>query len=99
MLCLYEYIVLQRGPIRSIYNNSKKFLCFLTKKKVSLVEQEPVLYARSIEENVRYGLTDSECPTDKIRDAACSTNCNEFISRLHDGYHTMTGEKGLQLSG
>ncbi|XP_053376436.1 ABC-type oligopeptide transporter ABCB9-like [Mercenaria mercenaria] len=68
-------------------------------KQVSLVEQEPILYARSIGENIRYGLTDNECSTDKIREISKLTNCDSFISRLHDGYETLTGEKGLQLSG
>ncbi|XP_053374809.1 ABC-type oligopeptide transporter ABCB9-like [Mercenaria mercenaria] len=68
-------------------------------KQISLVEQEPVLYDRSIEENIRYGLSDIECPADKIRETARLTNCDTFISSLQKGFGTLTGEKGLQLSG
>ena len=62
-----------------------------------MVGQEPVLYARSIGENIRYGLTD--CSQEKIQAAAEHANAHRFIAELKDGYETQTGEKGAQLSG
>lgn len=66
---------------------------------MSLVAQEPILYARSIRENIRYGLTDTNCSDERIKEVSKLTHCDDFISSLHNGYHTLTGEKGLQLSG
>ncbi|XP_064424041.1 ATP-binding cassette sub-family B member 9 isoform X3 [Latimeria chalumnae] len=65
--------------------------------KVSLVSQEPVLFARSITENITYGL--SSCSSDSVVQASQKANAHGFITELQDGYHTETGEKGAQLSG
>ncbi|KAL4224077.1 ATP-binding cassette sub- B member 9 [Mactra antiquata] len=68
-------------------------------KQISLVGQEPVLYARSIEENIRYGLHDDEWNTEAIETAADLANAHKFITELKEGYKTQAGEKGVQLSG
>ncbi|XP_045173941.2 ABC-type oligopeptide transporter ABCB9-like isoform X2 [Mercenaria mercenaria] len=68
-------------------------------KQVSLVGQEPVLYARSIEENIRYGLHENEWSDKLIKEAAEMANAHSFITELKDGYKTQTGEKGVQMSG
>lgn len=64
---------------------------------ISLVSQEPVLFARSIRDNVKYGLPN--CTDDKVEEAAVAANAHDFISALPRGYGTSTGEKGQQLSG
>lgn len=61
--------------------------------------QEPVLYARSIEENIRYGLNEDEWDDKAIETAAKLSNAHKFITELKDGYKTQTGEKGVQMSG
>ena len=65
--------------------------------QISLVGQEPVLYARSIEKNVAYGLDDWELL--QVEHAARMANAHNFISEMKDGYQTEAGEKGTQLSG
>ncbi|XP_067862440.1 ATP-binding cassette sub-family B member 9 [Heptranchias perlo] len=65
--------------------------------KVAVVGQEPVLFARSIQENISYGL--QECSMDLIEQASQMANAHGFITELKDGYDTETGEKGTQLSG
>nr|XP_033810188.1 ATP-binding cassette sub-family B member 9 [Geotrypetes seraphini]XP_033810189.1 ATP-binding cassette sub-family B member 9 [Geotrypetes seraphini] len=65
--------------------------------KVSLVSQEPVLFARSIEDNISYGL--NSVPLESIVQAATRANADGFIKELQNGYKTDTGEKGTQLSG
>ncbi|XP_043939245.1 ABC-type oligopeptide transporter ABCB9-like [Protopterus annectens] len=65
--------------------------------KVALVSQEPVLFARSVEENIAYGLEDSS--SDGVVLAAKHANAHAFISALKSGYQTDAGEKGGQLSG
>ncbi|ELT94942.1 hypothetical protein CAPTEDRAFT_6286 [Capitella teleta] len=66
-------------------------------EKVSLVGQEPVLYARSIKENIAYGL--DEWTIEDVEKAAQLANAHDFIKDMADGYDTQTGEKGMQLSG
>ncbi|XP_029426836.1 ATP-binding cassette sub-family B member 9 [Rhinatrema bivittatum] len=65
--------------------------------KVSLVSQEPVLFAQSIEDNICYGL--NSVPLEPIIRAAEKANAHGFITELQDGYKTETGDKGAQLSG
>lgn len=76
------------------------------RRRVALVSQEPVLYARSIKRNILFGLEAEdgipidELPTDAdVEDAARLANAHDFISALPDGYDTECGERGVQLSG
>ncbi|CAM2105500.1 unnamed protein product [Caretta caretta] len=67
------------------------------REHIGLVSQEPILFATTIAENIRYGregITDSE-----IEKAAKEANAFDFISRLPDKFNTMVGERGAQLSG
>lgn len=57
--------------------------CFL---QVSLVGQEPVLFARTVEENITYGLTD--VPREAVEYAATKANAHDFIATLPKGYET-----------
>ncbi|XP_040010856.1 ATP-binding cassette sub-family B member 9 isoform X2 [Xiphias gladius] len=65
--------------------------------KVALVGQEPVLFARTVEENITYGLSD--VPREDVVQAATKANAHDFITTLPKGYETNVGEKGTQLSG
>ncbi|KAJ8273749.1 hypothetical protein GJAV_G00105100 [Gymnothorax javanicus] len=65
--------------------------------KVAMVGQEPVLFSGSIRENIAYGLTD--CPLERVEEAARKANAHGFISQLEHGYDTDVGERGSQLSG
>ncbi|KAJ1471075.1 P-loop containing nucleoside triphosphate hydrolase protein [Baffinella frigidus] len=70
--------------------------------RISLVAQEPVLYARSIAENIAYGFGEHLSPEElraKVVEAAKLACCHHFISRMKLGYDTMAGEKGSHLSG
>lgn len=65
---------------------------------ISVVPQEPVLFARSIRENIALGL--HERPSqEKIEEAAKAANAHDFISALPGGYDTEAGERGITLSG
>lgn len=66
--------------------------------KVALVGQEPVLFARTVQDNITYGMTDVP-PQDQVLQAAAEANAHDFISALPRGYQTSVGEKGTQLSG
>uniref|UniRef100_A0A0C9QRK5 TSA: Wollemia nobilis Ref_Wollemi_Transcript_12661_4895 transcribed RNA sequence n=1 Tax=Wollemia nobilis TaxID=56998 RepID=A0A0C9QRK5_9CONI len=65
--------------------------------QIGLVNQEPVLFATSIQDNIMYG-NNSATPSQVI-EAATAANAHGFISQLPDGYDTQTGERGVQLSG
>lgn len=64
---------------------------------ISLVPQEPILFHRTIKENIRYGqpaATDEE-----VTAAAKAARCHDFIIQTPDGYETYVGERGIKLSG
>lgn len=52
------------------------------RSKFSVVSQEPVLFARSIKENITYGLQDEDVPLEDIMKVAASANIHDFISSL-----------------
>ncbi len=64
---------------------------------ISFVPQEPVLFHRTLLENIRYGKRDAT--EDEVIEAAKKAHCHEFISGLPDGYNTYVGERGVKLSG
>ncbi len=65
--------------------------------RLALVPQEPVLFAASVAENVRYGRPEA---TDAQVRAACeAAYALEFIERLPQGFETFLGERGVRLSG
>ena len=67
------------------------------RQRIGTVAQEPLLFASSIADNIRYGRTDA---TDaEVEAAARAANAHEFISRFPEGYRTLVGERGVQLSG
>lgn len=64
---------------------------------IALVPQEPVIFATSVLENVRYGLP--QATEAAVRGACDAAFAAEFIEKLPDGYHTHLGERGVRLSG
>lgn len=67
------------------------------RKAISMIPQEPVLFHRSLIENVRYG--NPAASDDEVIEACIKAHCHEFILKLPEGYHTLVGERGLKLSG
>ncbi|MHB8630650.1 MAG: ABC transporter ATP-binding protein [Candidatus Limnocylindria bacterium] len=64
--------------------------------KIAVVPQEPILFATTVTENIRYGRLDA---TDaQVRAAADAANAAEFIDRLPERYETIVGERGVKLS-
>ncbi|XP_077966777.1 ABC-type oligopeptide transporter ABCB9-like isoform X2 [Styela clava] len=87
------------GSIKIDGNPVEKYCHKYLHQKISLVGQEPVLYARSIKENIAYGMDDSEYAMEDVVAAARKANAHSFITELTEQYQTETGEKGTQLSG
>lgn len=94
LLRLYEVsdgsIMLDGTDIRDIAQENLRQL-------ISFVPQDPILFHRSLKDNIRYG---NETATDEeIIEAAKKAHCHEFISKLELGYETHVGERGVKLSG
>lgn len=68
---------------------------------ISVVQQEPTLFARSIKRNIMFGLegTDREPSQEEIERVAKLSNCHDFIRKMPLQYETEVGERGVQLSG
>jgi len=64
---------------------------------IAYVPQEPLLFHRSISENIGYGRPDAT--QEEIENAARQANALSFISSLPDGFDTLVGERGVKLSG
>ena len=64
---------------------------------IAYVPQEPILFHRTLMENIRYGRRDAS--DSEVIDAAKRAHCHEFIAALPDGYDTYVGERGVKLSG
>lgn len=68
------------------------------RESISLVSQEPTLYDGSVRFNIQLGAT-TEVTQAQIEEACRSANIHDFIVGLPDGYDTLVGGKGSQLSG
>ena len=64
---------------------------------IAFVPQEPLLFHRTLMENIRYGRRDAS--NEEVYEAARKAHCHEFISALSEGYETFVGERGVKLSG
>jgi ATP-binding cassette, subfamily B, bacterial len=67
------------------------------RERIAIVLQDPVLFAGSIADNLRYGRLDAT--PEQIEDAARAAHAHEFISHLAKGYETGIAEAGGGLSG
>jgi ATP-binding cassette, subfamily B, bacterial len=65
--------------------------------QIAIVPQEPVLFHRSLAENIAYARPDAAAAA--IEHAAHMANAHDFITRLPHGYATLVGERGVKLSG
>lgn len=94
LLRLYN---IPKGSIKIDGHNISEATQESVRDAISFVPQEPILFHRSLIENIRYGrrsATDEE-----VTRAAKQAHCHEFISRLPEGYETYVGERGVKLSG
>ncbi|KAK7412536.1 hypothetical protein VNO78_04000 [Psophocarpus tetragonolobus] len=77
--------------------NLKDFQVRWIREQIGLVNQEPILFAASIKENIAYG---KEGATDEeITTAMTLANAKKFIDKLPRGLETLAGQNGTQLSG
>jgi ATP-binding cassette subfamily B protein len=67
------------------------------RRQVAIVPQEPVLFHRTLAENIGYGRPGATQA--QIEQAARLANAHDFIMALPKGYRTLVGERGVKLSG
>jgi ATP-binding cassette subfamily B protein len=67
------------------------------RRQIALVPQDPVIFAASVADNVRFGKPDATF--DMVRDACAAAHALEFVERLPQGFDTDLGERGVKLSG
>ena len=67
------------------------------RRRIGLVPQEPVIFAASVWENVRYG--NVQASDDEVQAAVAAAAAAEFVSRLPAGMDSYLGERGVLLSG
>ncbi|HEX8387720.1 MAG TPA: ABC transporter ATP-binding protein [Sphingomonas sp.] len=67
------------------------------RRQIAIVPQEPILFHRSLAENIAYARPDAD--RSEIEAAARLANAHDFIAKLPRGYATLVGERGVKLSG
>jgi ATP-binding cassette subfamily B protein len=67
------------------------------RSQIAIVQQEPILFHRSLAENIAYARPDASQA--EIEHAARLANAHEFVMRLPRKYQTLVGERGVKLSG
>lgn len=67
------------------------------RRHIALVPQDPVIFAASAADNIRFGRPDA--PMEEVIAAAKAAAADEFLSKLPEGYESYVGERGIMLSG
>ena len=90
---------LESGDLNIEKNNIKALNLPWVRSKLGLVSQEPVLFDRTIADNIKYGDNERDVSMEEVLEAARKANIHSFVSNLPSGYDTKVGAKGTQLSG
>ncbi|MCP4866001.1 MAG: ATP-binding cassette domain-containing protein [Alteromonas sp.] len=94
---LQHFYSIQGGAIKLNDSPVTELTLDSLRQQIALVPQEPVIFASTVIENIRYGRpTASEA---EVVEAAKQAFADDFINELSDGYHTQLGERGVKLSG
>ena len=94
---LLRFYDVKSGAIEIDGQNISKVTQNSLRDAIAFVPQEPILFHRSLIENIRYGKRDAT--DEEVIEAAKKAHCHEFISGFPDGYETFVGERGVKLSG
>lgn len=88
---------IEKGEILIDGQNIKNVTQKSLRENISIIPQEPILFHRTIMENIRYGR--KEATDEEVIEAAKLAHIHEFIITLPEGYNTQCGERGNNLSG
>ncbi len=88
----------QRGGVIAIDGQDIRLITQQSlRKAIAYVPQDPVLFHRTLLENIQYGRRDAT--EEETISAATLAHCSEFIEKLPKKYDTFVGERGVKLSG
>jgi ATP-binding cassette subfamily B protein len=85
------------GTVRIDGQDIRRIAQHELRSRIAFVPQEPLLFHRSIAENIRYGRPDADEAS--VLKAAERAQVLEFVTGLDDGLDTLVGERGVKLSG
>jgi len=94
---LLRFDDIQEGTITIDGQNVAEVTQASLREAIAYVPQEPLMFHRSIAENITYG--NLHASQEEIIAAAKQANAHDFINQLPKGYDTMVGERGVKLSG
>ncbi len=87
----------QSGVLRVFGRDVRDWPLGALRTQIGIVPQEPVIFAASAMDNIRYGRL--EATDEEVMAAARTAHAHEFISALPQGYQSFLGERGVRLSG
>jgi len=88
---------IQGGEIRIDGQNIAQVTQSSLRHALSLVPQDPILFHRTLADNIRYG--NENATMEEVMKAAQKAYAHDFITELPQGYDTLVGERGIKLSG
>ncbi len=94
---LLRFMDIQNGSINIDRQDISKMTQLDLRKSITYVPQEPLLFHRTLSENISYGKLNAS--QDEIIEAAKKAHAHEFIEKLPKKYQTLVGERGVKLSG
>ena len=94
---LFRFYDIQKGQILIDDQNIAQVSQESLRSHISLVPQDPILFHRTIKENIAYA--NPNATDEEIHKAAKMAKCDLFINHLEDKYETLVGERGIKLSG
>lgn len=95
---LLRFADIKKGSIKIDGQDISKITQDDLRSQISYVPQDPVLFHRTLKENIAYAHIENYTE-EKVLDAAKSSHAHEFIKALPKGYDTLVGERGIKLSG
>jgi ATP-binding cassette subfamily B protein len=87
------------GAVRIDGSDLRDFTLASLRARIATVQQEPLLFATSIAENIALGVPGGEAAPGAVERAAAVADAGRFVAALPDGYATELGERGVTLSG
>lgn len=94
---ILRFFDIQQGKIFIDGQNIKSVTQNSLRSQISLVPQDPILFHRTLLENIKYGKQDAT--EQEVTAAAKLANCDDFIKKFPKQYETLVGERGIKLSG
>lgn len=94
---LLRFIDINSGAITIDGQNIANITQDDLRRNIAYVPQEPLLFHRSLRENIAYGKPGATF--DEVKQAARKAHAADFIDKLPNGYETEVGERGVKLSG